>query len=196
MRVSTVQQRGTVPFPVFLGERIHMRAFTKSDGLAPALRRWQPTVDAMLDGIDVDGPIFLMIDQADVPPGSAHRRPGVHVDGYWQAGAQAHKHNFEPEPAEQPPADRHVVERQFGIRAETILLATDVLGCVAYAGSYDDQPAEGGDCSHIDVSKMDRVEFEPGRVWAGSALGMLHESIAARRAGPRTVVRLNVPGWA
>lgn len=196
MRLSTVQQRGVVPFPAFLGERIHMRAFTKSAGLAPELRRWQPTIDAMLDGIDVDGPIYLMVDQAAVPAGDAHRRPGVHVDGYWQASSQGHKHNFEPEPADPPPADRHVVERQYVAHAETILLATDLFGCVAHAGAYDGLPAEGGDCAHIDIAKMDRVELEPGRVWAGDAVEMLHESIAARRAGLRTVVRLNVPGWA
>ena len=90
MKISTVQQLGAVPFPVFTGERVYMREFTKAAGLPPELRRWQDTVDAMLDGVDASGPVFLMVDQAPVPANHTQRRAGLHVDGYWHPTLQAH----------------------------------------------------------------------------------------------------------
>lgn len=86
MYQSIVQQRGDVSFPAFMGERVHMQKFYKEDGLPEALKRWQPTVDGLLEGIDTDLPIYLMIDQANVKAGLPHRRPGLHVDGYWNEG--------------------------------------------------------------------------------------------------------------
>lgn len=45
---SIVQPRGNVQFPEFTRERVYMREFKKKEGLPFDLRRWQPTVDAML----------------------------------------------------------------------------------------------------------------------------------------------------
>lgn len=80
---SIVQQRGTTAFPAFNGERHHMRAFFQDGGLPGDLKHWQPTVDTMLDGIRTDAPIYLMVDQSVVKAGTTHRRPRMHLDGYW-----------------------------------------------------------------------------------------------------------------
>lgn len=90
MYKSIVQRRGPVTFPEFTGERIYMHEFRKSTGLPPEYKRWRDTVEQMLDGIDTDGPIYLMVDQGVVAPGHSHRRPGVHIDGYWHPALQAH----------------------------------------------------------------------------------------------------------
>jgi len=87
---SVVQLRGNAVFPPHTGERVYMRAFTKRAGLPADLARWQGTVDAMLDGIETDGPIYLMVDQGLVRAGATHRREGVHVDGYWHPALYAH----------------------------------------------------------------------------------------------------------
>ena len=89
---SNVELRGAVKFPQFLGERVYMREFTKSDGLPNDLMRLQSTIDGMLEGIEVDGPIFVMIDQSEVKAGQFHRRPGMHVDGIWNPKMFAHGH--------------------------------------------------------------------------------------------------------
>lgn len=83
MIISNVQQRSSVSFPEFTGERVYMREFSLDQGLPADLRRWQPTVDSMLDGVKATGPVFIMIDQAVVVASNPHRRPGLHVDGYW-----------------------------------------------------------------------------------------------------------------
>lgn len=87
---SRLEQRGRVPFPAHLNERVYMQEFRKADGLPAHLRRWQPTVDAMLDGVDTDGPIFLMVDQGLVRAGATQRRGGLHIDGHWIPAMRTH----------------------------------------------------------------------------------------------------------
>ncbi len=184
MQLSNVQQRGRVAFPEFTGERIYMREFTKAGGLPRDLARWQETVDAMLDGVDAPGPIFLMVDQSRVIAGNAQRRPGLHVDGYWNPSIQAHG------------GGGHGGHKISGEATEALILASSVLGGCGYVGQFSGQAGDGGDCEHIGRDGLLRVEMEPGRVWAGHALTMLHESIPVRRDALRTLVRLNVAGWA
>lgn len=183
MQISSVKRRGRVAFPAFTGERVYMREFTKAAGLPADLRRWQDTVDAMLDGVDASGPIYLMVDQGVVRSGVTHRRPGVHVDGYWIPRLQAHGGG----------GGQH--RTNGAAEMETLAIASDVLGCAAYVGPFDGIPGVGGDCAHIDLCGMQRVEMEPGHVWMGHTLHMLHESLPVPRDCLRTVVRLNVPGW-
>lgn len=219
---SNVKELGSVRFPEFTGERVYMVGFTKRDGLPSHLSRWQPTVDQMLDSVDTDGPIYFMADQGIVKGGDTHRRPGVHIDGYWHPAIQAHGeqqpyqregHRWVPVPPKGPhfiTSGRHghsiAVGRwdtpqpqpgwkTVGMAKESILLASDVVGCRAFVGEYGGRFGDGGDCSHIDTSRMDAVTFEPGRAYAGHAMRMLHESIPVVADCRRTVVRLNVVGW-
>lgn len=178
MQMSNVWQGGNVTFPAFTGERIYMREFTRESGLPADLERWQSTVDAMLEGVSAPGPIFLLVDQAEVRASNTHRRGGVHIDGDWIAEISAHGHRTSPAPR--------------GVESDLLILASDVMGCAAYEGDFSGVPNEGGDFSHLDLSHMTRVEMEPGRVWAGSAMSMLHESVPLPRDCLRTVVRLNV----
>lgn len=182
MQYSNAVRRAKVPFPAFDHEHVYMRPFTKSEGLPPDLVRWQPTVDAMLMGVHAPGMIFLMVDQKAVSSGAEHRRGGVHVDGYWDPSVSAHgQHRIAP-PRPGPSA------------SEKLILASDVLGCVAYVGPFDGVPRTGGDCSHLDLSRTQRVPLEPGFAWMGDATTMLHESIPVSENCVRTVVRLNVRG--
>jgi hypothetical protein len=74
-----------------------------------------------------------------------------------------------------------------------IILASDVLGCVGYAGNYNSQIADGGSVE-LKTDHLEQVQFTPGQVWAGNVF-MLHESIPVAQTGLRTIVRLNVEGW-
>lgn len=220
---SRLQRRGSVAFPAFTGERAYMVPFFKRRGLPPSLSRWQPTVDAMLNGIDSDLPIYLMIDQAVVTPGKPHRRPGVHIDGYWNGFSASHGdappfhgstpsrtgHSGYPSTHGSQPLPRGHSSRGHGSHTssaggwspdatydekEGLILASDVAGCRAYVGPFDGAPGEGGDCSHIDLSSLDVVDCELGAVYAGNVT-LLHESVPIPAGGLRTLVRLNVRGW-
>lgn len=198
---SIIQHLGPVSFPVFTGERVYMKPFLMKDGLPFDLARWQPTVDAMLRGVETDQPVYIMIDQAFVKEGVSHRRPGVHIDGYWHPAIQAHGespgHSSRPERGHGSIPGRHMTGG-WGPAAysepEAIILASTVGASQAYLGEYDGLVGEGGDCSHLDLSKLDVVQLHPCQVYAGN-VAMLHESLPVTRSCMRTLVRLNVPGW-
>jgi hypothetical protein len=203
---SIIKELGIVPLASNTGERIYMREFRKEDGLPFDLARWQPTVDAMLSEVDTDGPIYLMVDQALVSAGAAHRRPGVHIDGYWHPALHAHG-TPTPSPGHsgQPPAPtpgRHIwaagghghIIRNDDTVPEGLILASDVAACRAFVGQWEGAPGEGGDCRHIDLSGLHPVILQSGIAYAGN-VAMLHESLPVPLDCLRTVVRLNVPGW-
>jgi hypothetical protein len=86
------------------------------------------------------------------------------------------------------------IDRPHDMPIESIILASDVFGARAYEGEFFDMK-HGGDCSHVDVSKLRAIDLVPGRAWAGHALTTLHESVPVPATTRRTVVRLNVKGW-
>jgi hypothetical protein len=191
---SILKTMGPVPFAQHIGERVYMREFTQRGGLPESLVRWQPTVDAMLREVDAPGPIYLMIDQSTVRAGASHRRPGVHIDGYWLPSIQAHGDG------------RHVAgpgawdtgsgrwKNGAYADAEAIILASDVAAARAFIGEFDGVPGEGGDCRHIDTKSLIAVPMQAGIAYAGNVT-LLHESMPVAADCLRTVVRLNVPGW-
>lgn len=205
---SIVSQRGNVAFPAHIGERVYMHEFFKGTGLPAALARWQPIVNSMLDGVETTLPIYLMVDQGMVKAGDTHRRPGVHVDGYWNPGKGKHgwrnrigahggsghgqhrrDRGYSGGHGSRPPT--HLRK---GYGEEALFLATDVSACRAYSGEWEGMAGEGGDCSHINVSALHQVMFESNKVYAGN-VAMLHESLPVKADTLRTVVRLNVPGY-
>lgn len=180
----------SVRFPSYTGERVYMREFNPSKGLPSDLRRWQPVVDSMMDGIRADV-AYLMVDQSPAFAGRAHRRSGVHIDGYWNPGLSAHG-GPAPSPSHGavPYKPDHVMRAG---AAEWLVLASDITGCAAYLGDYDRPEWRGGDCASVDVSTLDRVILDPMRAYRGEAGAFLHESIPVSRNCLRTVVRLNIP---
>jgi hypothetical protein len=196
---SVVQQRGAVAFPEFTGERVYMREFRKADDLPFDLARWQPTVDAMLDGVTADGPLYLMIDQGVVRGGVSHRRPGVHIDGYWNPAVRTHGGTGGHIGKSAHGGGRHVsgadtwADSDY-IEREGILLASSVQAARAFDGSFVGQPGVGGDCTHIDLSGLREIPMLSGYAYAGNVT-MLHESVPMAFDCERTLVRINVPGW-
>lgn len=201
--LSDVRMGSRVPFPAHIGERIYMLPFERK--LPAKYARWQPTVDAMLSGVDHDGRCYLMVDQGTVEAGKSQRRPGLHVDGNWveelncHGGGHRHRGHGHPPP---PPKPNHVNARgrwdqpkpswnHFQYAPEAIVLAADVLGAVAYAGEFKADIGPGGEVE-TDVSRMDFVPLTAGLAWIGNVT-MLHESIPLPARTQRTVVRINAP---
>ena len=187
--LSYVEQRGKVNFPEFTGERVYMKEFYKEKGLPSELSRWQNTVDSMLEGVETDGPIYLMIDQGVVKGGTSHRRSGLHVDGYWIPGVMAHG------------GGKHIGSWKTGgwvncnfKDKEALILASSLTAARGYQGIWEGSCGEGGDCSHINTSNLKEVVMHAGNIYAGN-VAMLHESLPVAEDCIRTLVRLNVPGW-
>lgn len=210
---SIVKEIGTVTFPVHTMERAYMREFRKETGVPNDLKRWQPTIDQILAEVDTDGPIYLMIDQGFVKANQSHRRPGIHIDGYWipelqtHSGGGGHIHNTSGRWDTPSPSWIHAKNRGYwdgdywntNPKAldwpdEAIILASDVQASKAYVGEWNGEIKEGGDCSHLDVSHLKAVDLKPNIVYAGNVT-MLHESTPVLVDSLRTLVRLSVPGW-
>lgn len=221
---SDAQQASRVPFPEFTGERVYMRKFV--DGvLPPDLARWQRTVSAMLDGVRYSGVGYLMVDQGVVSAGTTHRRPGPHVDMYWDDGIRCHGESVpathHPLPT-QPPQHRAWAPRHSALplpgrhlpvptpghvgsplgrhcqsqdAREALVLASDVAGCLSYTGEWSGVIGDGGDCSGVDLDGLVQSVVKPGYAWIGETGSWLHESIPVERTCKRTVVRLNLKGW-
>ena len=191
-----------VPFPSFTGERVYMREIALGAALPADLARWQSTVDAMTRGILATGPAFLMIDQTEVSAGQTHRRPGLHVDGYWHPVMSRHGNQPAPGGGHNPaPAPRpgHVFAHSghcpSGAR-EALIIASDVEGCEAYEGEWDGVAGAGGDCSAVRVARLRRQRMCAGVAWIGETGALLHSAIPLSARNLRTVVRINVQGWA
>lgn len=183
-----------IPFPTFQQERIYMVPFRKGDGLPAKHERWQPTVDAMLKDVPDRMHAYLMVDEKRTLHGSTSRRPGLHVDGYWDATLRAHRGGG----GHTGIASHSGGGRWSGHADEAIILASNVSGCVAYEGAYM-MPKEfnRGDCSSIDVSP-DHLKVKylmQNTAYVGHTMFLLHESVPVPDDCDRTVVRLNVPGW-
>jgi hypothetical protein len=77
-------------FPAFNNERHYMIPFTMEQGLPDYLQHFQPVVNQMLLGVTTEEEMYIMIDQKKLTAGEYHRRPGLHIDGYWNPGLSAH----------------------------------------------------------------------------------------------------------
>lgn len=204
--LSKIELGGHVEFPAFLAERVYMREFKKKDGLPTDLKRWQPTVDQMLEGIDTDLPMYLMVDQAVVGDNQSHRRPGVHLDGYWDPSLSMHngggpthgprRHSSVPpghtgrSPFHSSGSSRW--EDATFDAPEYIILASDVPACRGYVGQFDGPIREGGDASEISLKNLEAIELEANRVYIGN-VSFLHESLPIATSCERTLVRINAP---
>ena len=186
---SEMQARSRVQFPLFAGERHYMIPFFQSEGLPVHLSHWQPTVDAMLEGIETYAPIYFMADQSFVGAGQTQRRPGLHVDGYWHPDLHAYG-------GRGGHTGRHMAsgwdEVDFS-EPEALILASNVSAARAYLGDYDGPIGDGGDASKIDVSNLRVMHMEKNVAYCGT-VATLHESLPVRVDCNRTLVRLNCPG--
>ena len=185
---SIIKEGGIVSFPKFTGERIYMIPFTKSEGLPQEYSRWSSLVSALVEDIETDGVIYFMADQGAVKAGNTHRRGGAHIDGNYGYYNGVVGFQGDSRPGFKMDMDyRMPMDTKGGI-----VLASSHVGCKAYEGDFNDSPAFGGDCAHIDVSSAKQSVLQPHRVYIGN-ISMVHETTPAQEDQNRTVVRLILP---
>ena len=196
--LSVIQARNIIVFPKHNNERIHMLKIYRDVLLPSELKHWQHTVDNMLIDIESDSPMYLMIDQKFVPANTYHRRPGIHVDGYWCEGNKHTGHrpiqaSHRPLPPSHLPNAKTWETAAFE-EPEALLLASNVSACQVYTGEYHGVIGEGGNAENINVHHLTKSVLKANICYAGNA-ALLHETIALPFDCERTVVRINVPGW-
>lgn len=179
---SDVEAVGPVQFPKPERLRVLMMPFRFDNIGTVPFPQWRNAVLTMLSHVDWDGVGYLTIDERSVMDGEIHRRPGLHVDGWahdgggtWGGGGG------------------------WGGRKSGMLLATNLLGSVAWRQEFHGEPGEYGDCSHLaDQCQPRNVVFiNPGFVYRLGGL-TVHKSIRQKGAAVRQFVRISGPsdaGW-
>lgn len=183
---SELRQLGNVIFPSFTGERVYMRPVRKGEKLPSDLSRWQATVDAMLESVDVSGYIYLTVDQGVMEPGDTQRRAGPHIDGNWVIDGYSTGHRVM---AWDTGGGKWNTKN---LEAGGIILACDRDGAKAYKGEFSGVVGDGGDCSHLDLSGAEVETLVSNKAYIGS-VNMVHEAMPAQECGERTFVRLTLP---
>lgn len=207
---STCIPGPAVTFPEWRGERHYMLPFTKTGPLPSCIGRYADTIRAMMGTVEVapDRECYIMIDESEVAPGATQRRPGIHVDGYWHASpakchgpAPSHRpvsppyRGHQPVPSHGPLPGHRPLHSGSSSHSEAILLASNYSACRAYAGQYSkdfESSWAGGDCSDLDVSRLDPMQLEAFRIYRLNVFSV-HESLPVTQAVRRTLVRVNAP---
>lgn len=180
--------------PKFQGIRIHMLPIVLGEPLPESVNQYDSLVKQIADSTGYTGNhAFLMVDESFVPAGQHHRRPGIHVEGHWNIsahGPQPGRHRPTPEPLHRPPRHSGV-----GAVCEQVLMWSNTGGTAFYKGRYTRDFAtdwRGGDCSDVDVSKMDRITSGPYELWETDVVG-LHETTPMPINSHRQFLRINIP---
>ncbi len=164
-----------VQFPDFTGLRIMMMPFRLDDlGTIPAFcAQYRGMIGFMLMHKPACGVGYLTVDEAVVPAGEFHRRPGLHVDGAggWSAN---------PGPWGGP---------------EGMLVAASHYGCDVWHQTFVGEPGSDGNCEHLREQCGTPWMMSGGVAWW---LGpkTVHESVTVPYEQPRQFVRVSMPSMA
>lgn len=138
------------------------------------------------------GEAHMTVDENVVAGGMSQRRPGPRVDGCFTCRDWSHT----PGPAWLHYCNHLAGER---IARMAVIVAASVAGCRAWRGTFEGQPSESGDLSHI-AGQLDEGEVLTPNVGYLLAPDCVHESMIFREPTQRTFLRIALPvragdGW-
>ena len=179
---------GEITFPAFTGLRIMMLPIIIGDpsSLPLAYQDWTSAFRRLSSfATRYIGQVgYLTIDEAHVTAGATHRRPGLHVDGWyrgeaggWGGGGGGW-------------AGGDSVGGGTGM-----IVACSRDGARLWSGTFEGQPEPSGECERLRSQLGPEWEMPPGVAYWCSPL-CVHEAVPARESGPRVFVRLSLPSKA
>lgn len=165
-----------VKFPEFSGTRIMMMP-VQLGSLAGIPENYHQLLIALYSMVEsrLLGEIgYLTIDEQQLQAGEYLRRPGKHVDGYYNGRSGA-----------------WCGGGQWGSVGNGMLIASSTANCRAWLGFYPGEPDNEGSCEHIQLDDNNEV-FEANQVyWVDGAC--IHETLAMNQDSPRQFIRLSMP---
>lgn len=194
-KLSVMMPIAPIAFPAFNGDQLYMHEIDLANPVLPeGFNAWIDAFTAVvLAAYKVGcrtGKAFLTIDQKEVPKGYSHRRPGRHVDGNylfsWGGGGSGW---LTGEAGRYLPPEKH--QQQYCSDTGGMIIASSYSACKVWNGYWQGVPAQGGDCSHIDVSGMEEAMLEPNMVYIGNHA--IHESVPVQDDVCRSLIRLTLP---
>lgn len=175
---SEYQEIGQVTLPPFSGIRVMMMPIVLRDpsSVPDIVAPWRDLIRRLCEYGD-PGIGYLTIDEALVPAGRTHRRPGIHVDGVgpdglpgaWGGGGG-------------PWA------------ANGMIVAASHVGARAWDQIVEGTPAANGDCAHLRQELFDECA-QPLKAntayWLWS--DTIHEALPMPVETPRQFLRISMP---
>ena len=165
---------GAVEFPQNVGTQLGMHRFDAVDvGLYGGLPA------DLCSRVGYTGEAYLTVDEKVMDVGWSQRRPRAHVDGTYRDCGWG-------------PSPQWVHD---GFSGHTsIIVASDIPGCVAYRGIFHGRPEEDGDLEHI-RDQLPEGELLPGGEAFLFSPDCVHESIRYTRLTKRSFLRIALVGW-
>ncbi|HET9893197.1 MAG TPA: hypothetical protein VFQ42_22155 [Mycobacterium sp.] len=185
---SRLVRHGDFPFPEFTGLRVMMMPVIigRPDSLPDHSEAWRAAfgVISVLAHEHYGSVGYLTVDEAEVPAGETHRRPGMHVDGY---GTDA-------------PAPYGGGGRGYGGGDDLgggtgMLCAATCAPMRVWTGTIAGSPGIDGSCEHMRGKLGAGAVLEPNVAYWCSPM-LVHEAMPMSETGRRQFVRLSLPSSA
>ena len=184
MLESCCEELGSVVIPVNQGRQKYMHTFdTDTYRMAEGFEDYEPVVRALLHDAGFQGVAHMTVDEKVVMPGMSQRRPGAHVDGRFMAEAQNWSHPPGPGPLWAHYCNRVPVDRM------SVIVASDVPGCIVYEGKFDGFPKNDGDLEHI-REQLGDGKLLPANVGFRLSPDCVHESMIFQESTARVFLRV------
>lgn len=178
---SKIEKKGAVQFPEFTGTRIMMMPFHLHDpevSLPDSLSWWRKSLTEILSLHSTgEGIGYLTLDEAEVPAGETHRRPGLHVDGIGPHGTRG---------AWSP--------AKWASKNGGMLVAASHVGCRGWDQHFEGHAGSNGDCAHLTslCRKEAEIIMEAGSVYWCNSLAV-HEALPMPQITRRQFIRISMP---
>lgn len=214
MKSIAINLGGIIQMPEFQGRLLYMHKTNMDNIILPEkFKDYKETVEQVLSKIyKRDNVCYITIDEKTIC-NETHRRPGIHCDLNWYEGKHGHDtsgHKIKmrgdhalnegahgTESGKWGPYWKGFHDAKEGTHAINLdhikggmLLVSNFAGCRVYKGEFDGPIKKGGDCSLVDVSKLESEIMPAGYVYYLNALG-IHESLEIPVKVNRSLLRIN-----
>lgn len=182
-----------ITLPEYKGDQIYMHEFDISNPiLPPGYDRWYEVLKEMIKYSPIKkGKAYITIDEKLITKGNSHRRGGPHTDGNylfgWGGGGSGW---LTGEDGRFLPREQH--EEQYCSNKGGMLIVSSYEACKGWNGDFNGQPNQGGDCSHLDLSKMDTFNLKSNMLYWGNST-FIHESLPIQEDVKRQLIRVTLP---
>jgi len=182
-----------ISLPEYRGDQVYMHEFDMANPSLPkGYERWNTTLKEMVVASPKQtGKAYITIDEKIVKAGKSHRRGGPHTDGNylfgWGGGGGGW---LTGEDGRLLPREQH--EEQYCSEKGGMLMVSSYEACKGWNGDYEGQPNQGGDCSHLDLSKMNNFNLKSNTLYWGNST-FIHESLPLEEDVKRQLVRITLP---
>jgi hypothetical protein len=182
-----------ISLPEYRGDRVYMHEFNMENPILPVgYERWESFLKEVIDcSPKKTGKAYLTIDEKIVKKGESHRRGGPHTDGNylfgWGGGGGGW---LTGEDGRFLPREQH--KEQYCSDKGGMLIVSSYEACKAWEGDFDGEPNQGGDCSHLDLSKLESYNLKANTLYWGNST-FIHESLPLEEDVKRQLIRITLP---